>query len=88
MLAPMVNNVVNITAVKMTAKTAMMFLVRLFLIERPERRRMHFLLLTLSIAVTYNPAVLDTDDPVRHLGDFFVMCNHDDSLLELITCDL
>ena len=84
----MVNNVVNITAVKMTAKTAIMFLVRLFFIERPERRRIHFLLLTLSIAITYDLSVLDADDPVRHLGNFFVMRYHNDSLLELIACDL
>lgn len=84
----MVNNVVNITAVRMTAKTAMTFLVRLFFIERPDRRRIHFLLLTLSIVITYNPAVFNADDPVRHLGNFFVMCDHDDSLLKLIACDL
>ena len=84
----MVNNVVNITAVKMTAKTAMIFLVRLFFMERPERRRIHFLLPTLSIVITYNPAVLNTDDPVRHLGNFFVMRDHDDRLLEFIACDL
>ena len=84
MLTPMVNNVVNITAVKMTAKTAMRFLVRLFFMERPERRRIAFLLFTLSIAITYNPAVLNADDPVRHLGNFFIMCNHNDRLFEFI----
>ena len=88
MLAPMVNSVVNITAVSMTASTAMIFRVRLYFIERPERRRIHFLLLTLSIAITCNPSVLYADDPVRRLGDFLVMRYHDDSLLELIACDL
>ena len=88
MLAPMVNNVVNITAVRITAKTAMIFLVRLFFMERPESRRIHFLLLTLSIAITYNPSVLNADDPIRHLGNFLIMCDHDNCLFKLIACDL
>ncbi|MNP50296.1 hypothetical protein D3C76_1445530 [compost metagenome] len=37
------------------------------------------------IRMAYNLTILDSDDPIGRLGDFFVMCNHHDRLIEFLT---
>ena len=35
-----------------------------------------------------NAAIFNTDDPVCHLGNLFIVCNHDDGLLKFLTGNL
>lgn len=86
----MENRLVKRMQVSMIPRTAMMFFF--WPAARPlrERRRITFLFLTLRITFTplLDPAVLNADDPVSHLGDAFIMGNHHNSLVKFLARDL
>ena len=87
MLMPILKTEVNSIVVKTMAITATMFLVLFCFKERLDSNDKHFLLLTLNMALTCNSAVLDTDNAVCHLRNFFIVGNHYDSLLKLLAGD-
>ena len=87
MLMPMLKTEVNSIVVNTMAITATMFLVLFCFKERLDSKDRHFLLLTLNMALTCNSAVLDADNAVCHLGYFFIVRYHHDSLLKLLAGD-
>lgn len=84
-----VNRALNKRVVRITAMTAMIFRVLFAAKLLSARRRMVFWFFTRSMLLTVlcDASVLDSDDAIGHLGDFFVVGDHYDGLVETLTGD-
>lgn len=88
---PIVNTVVNKIEVNAIAITAIVFLAlldqKLFIADPPDRfftiYPKHMDLLP-PFLICYKFSILNTHDPVRHLGNLFVMRDHYNCLPEFI----
>ena len=85
----MVNSDVNNMVVSAIANTAIVLRSRAAFRLLSERRRIHFLFATLNILPSppYNLPILNADNPLGKLGNFFIMGNHNNCLPKFFTAD-